>query len=109
MEDGGVVERVVLPDTNDDIAKKAASRSVQARIGLGNANDRLAAARLVLTYTKPLPPTSCGDAKSACCRPAVQDGSIEFVRLPACLGHTSRCTRQPVCPLSTPDRLAGST
>ncbi len=42
-----MVERVVLPDTNDDIAKKAASRSVQARIGLGNANDRLAAARLV--------------------------------------------------------------
>jgi hypothetical protein len=46
LEDDGVVERVVVPDTDDAIAK-----------GCLREAHRLAAARLVLTYTKPRPST----------------------------------------------------
>jgi len=57
LEAQGVVERVVLPDTDDDLAKKALHEAFKLALGPGNAMDRSAAARLVLTYTKPRPPT----------------------------------------------------
>jgi hypothetical protein len=57
LEEQGVVERVVVPDTDDDIAKAALHEAFKLTLGPGNVNDRLAAARLVLTYTKPRPPT----------------------------------------------------
>jgi hypothetical protein len=56
LEDQGVVERVVIPDTDDDIAKNALREAFKLALGPGNVNHRLAAARLVLTYTKPRPP-----------------------------------------------------
>jgi hypothetical protein len=52
-----VVDRVVIPDTDDDIAKNALREAFKMTLGPGNVNDRLAAARLVLAYTKPRPPT----------------------------------------------------
>jgi hypothetical protein len=55
LEDQGVVERVVIPDTDDEIAKQALHEAFKLALGPGNVNDRLAAARLVLTYTKPRP------------------------------------------------------
>jgi hypothetical protein len=55
LEDQGAVERVVTPDTDDDIAKQALREAFKLALGPGNVNDRLAAARLVLTYTKPRP------------------------------------------------------
>src|SRR5258706_9676334 len=55
LEDSGAVERVVNPDTDDDIAKKALHEALKLALGPGNVNHRLAAARLVLTYTKPRP------------------------------------------------------
>jgi hypothetical protein len=58
LEDQGAVERVVVPDTDDDIAKKALHEAFKLALGPGNAKDRLAAARLVLTYTKPRPPSA---------------------------------------------------
>jgi hypothetical protein len=57
LEEQGVVERVVIPDTDDDIAKKALREAFTLALGPGNVRDRLAAARLVLTYTKPRPLT----------------------------------------------------
>src|SRR5258708_505410 len=57
LAEQGVVERVTVPDTDDDIAKKALREAFELAFGPGNARDRLAAARLVLTYTKPRPPT----------------------------------------------------
>jgi hypothetical protein len=57
LEEQGVVERVVIPDTDDDIAKAALHEAFKLALGPGNVRDRLAAARLVLTYTKPRPPT----------------------------------------------------
>jgi len=58
LEDQGAVECVVVPDTDDDIAKKALHEAFKLALGPGNAKDRLAAARLVLTYTKPRPPSA---------------------------------------------------
>ena len=58
LEDQGVVERVVAHDTDDDIAKRALHEAIKPALGPGNAKDRLAAARLVLTYTKPRPPSA---------------------------------------------------
>jgi hypothetical protein len=58
LEDQGVVERVVVPDTDNDLAKKALHEALKLTLGPGNVKDRLAAARLVLTYTKPLPPSA---------------------------------------------------
>jgi hypothetical protein len=55
LEDQGVVERVVIPDTDGEIAKQALHEAFKLALGPGNVNDRLAAARLVLTYTKPRP------------------------------------------------------
>jgi hypothetical protein len=55
LEEQGVVERVIIPDTDDDIAKKALREAFKMTLGPGNVNDRLAAARLVLAYTKPRP------------------------------------------------------
>jgi hypothetical protein len=57
LEDQGVVERMVVPDTDDDIAKAALHEAFRLTFGPGNVSDRLAAARLMLTYTKPRPPT----------------------------------------------------
>jgi hypothetical protein len=57
LAEQGVVERVTVPDTDDDIAKKALHEAFTLAFGPGNVRDRLAAARLVLTYTKPRPPT----------------------------------------------------
>jgi hypothetical protein len=57
LEEQGVVDRVVVPDTDDAIAKACLREAFKIALGPGNANGRLAAARLVLTYTKPLPPT----------------------------------------------------
>jgi hypothetical protein len=57
LEEQGVVERVVIPDTDDDIAKKAVREAFKMTLGPGNVNHRLAAARLVLAYTKPRPST----------------------------------------------------
>jgi hypothetical protein len=57
LEEQGVVERVAVPDTDDEIAKKALHEAFKLTLGPGNVNHRLAAARLVLTYTKPRPPT----------------------------------------------------
>jgi hypothetical protein len=57
LEEQGVVERVVIPDTDDEIAKQALHEAFRLTFGPGNVSDRLAAARLVLTYTKPRPPS----------------------------------------------------
>ena len=57
LAEQGVVEHVVVPDTDDAIAKTALHEALKLALGPGNLRDRLAAARLVLTYTKPLPPT----------------------------------------------------
>jgi hypothetical protein len=57
LEEQGAVERVVVPDTDDDIAKEVLREAFRLTFGPGNVSDRLAAARLVLTYTKPRPPT----------------------------------------------------
>jgi hypothetical protein len=57
LEEQGVVERVVVPDTNDAIAKACLHEAFKLVLGPGNVRQRLAAARLVLTYTKPRPPT----------------------------------------------------
>jgi hypothetical protein len=57
LEDDGVVERVVVPDTDDAIAKKCLREAFKMALGPGNVSHRLAAARLVLAYTKPRPPT----------------------------------------------------
>ena len=43
--------------SDDDIAKEALREAFRLTFGPGNVRDRLAAARLVLTYTKPRPPT----------------------------------------------------
>src|SRR5215470_16386123 len=56
LAEQGVVERVTVPDTDDDIAKKALHEAFTLAFGPGNVRDRLAAARRVLTYTKPRPP-----------------------------------------------------
>jgi hypothetical protein len=48
---------VVVPDTGDDIPKEALREAFKLAFGPGNVNHRLAAARLVLTYTKPRPPS----------------------------------------------------
>ena len=55
LEAQGVVERVVVPDTDDAIAKECLREAIKMTLGPGNVNHRLAAARLVLTYTKPRP------------------------------------------------------
>jgi hypothetical protein len=55
LEDDAVVERAVIPDTDDAIAKECLREAIRMALGPGNVNDRLAAARLVLTYTKPRP------------------------------------------------------
>jgi hypothetical protein len=55
-EQGGV-EHVTVPDTDDDIAKKALHEAFTLAFGPGNVRDRLAAARVVLAYSKPRPPT----------------------------------------------------
>jgi hypothetical protein len=57
LEDDGVVERAVIPDTDDAIAKECLREAIRLALGPGNVNHRLAAARLVLTYTKPRPPS----------------------------------------------------
>ena len=57
LEEQGVVERVVVPDTDDAIAKACLHEAFTMALGPGNVRQRLAAARLVLTYTKPKPPT----------------------------------------------------
>jgi hypothetical protein len=57
LEQQGAVERVAAPDTDDEIAKQALHEAFRLTFGPGNVSDRLAAARLVLTYTKPRPPT----------------------------------------------------
>jgi hypothetical protein len=49
----GVVERAVIPDTGNAIAKECLREAIKLTLGPGNVNHRLAAARLVLTYTKP--------------------------------------------------------
>ena len=57
LEEQGVVERVVVPDTDDAIAKACLHEVFKLALGPDNVRQRLAAARLVLTYTKPKPPT----------------------------------------------------
>jgi hypothetical protein len=57
LEEQGVAERVVVPDTDDAIAKACLHEAFTMALGPGNVRQRLAAARLVLTYTKPKPPT----------------------------------------------------
>ena len=57
LEEQGVVERVVVPDTDDAIAKACLREAFTMALGPGNVRQRLAAARLVLTYTKPTPPS----------------------------------------------------
>ena len=47
----------MIPDTDDEIAKNALHEAFKMAIGAGNVHHRLAAARLVLTYTKPRPPS----------------------------------------------------
>jgi hypothetical protein len=44
------------PSTDDEIAKNALHEPFKLTLGPGNVNDRLAAARLVLAYTKPRRP-----------------------------------------------------
>jgi len=56
LEDDGVVERAVVPDTDDAIAKECLREAIKLALGPGNVNHRLAAARLVLAYAKPRPP-----------------------------------------------------
>ena len=48
---------MVVPDTDDAIAKACLHEAFTKSLGPGNVRQRLAAARLVLTYTKPKPPT----------------------------------------------------
>jgi hypothetical protein len=57
LEEQGVVGRVVVPDTDDAIAKACLHEAFTMSLGPGNVRQRLAAARLVLAYTKPKPPT----------------------------------------------------
>jgi hypothetical protein len=57
LEDDGVVERSVVPDTDDAIAEECLREVLKMVLGPGNVNHRLAAARLMLAYTKPSPPT----------------------------------------------------
>ena len=57
LEEQGVVERLVVPDTDDAIAKACLHEAFKLALGPGNVRQRRAAARLVLTYTKPKPPT----------------------------------------------------
>jgi hypothetical protein len=52
----GVVERVVVPDSDDAIAKGCLREAIKMALGPGNAAQRLAA-RIVLAFTKPRPPT----------------------------------------------------
>ena len=51
------IERAVVPDTDDAIAKECLREAIKMTLGPGNVNHRLAAARLVLIYTKPRPPS----------------------------------------------------
>jgi hypothetical protein len=55
LEQQGVVERVVVPDTDDAIAKDCLREAFKMTLGPGNVTQRLAAARIVLAYTKPRP------------------------------------------------------
>ena len=50
LEDQGVVERVVVPDTDDDIAKEVLREAFRLTFGPGNVRDRLVAPRLVRNH-----------------------------------------------------------
>jgi hypothetical protein len=60
LEDQGAVERVVVPDTDDAMPTKPCRKHSSWSLPPGNVRHRLAATRLVLTYTKPPPPTVAG-------------------------------------------------
>jgi hypothetical protein len=57
LAEQGVVERAPIPDSDDEIAKQALQAACTLTFGPGPVRSRLAAARIVLTYTKPTPPS----------------------------------------------------